>query len=268
MVHKLSTIESSINKVDLNKPFCSFCGAPQSLKIDGATPIYRYCSCEGSKSYRTKTRAIRELTEELSDIDLEIESRRLYAEKYLDASNIGNRFRVASFETFSRNYNPVAYDRALNFAKDFSSNSGEGLIFTGSVGTGKTHLAASIANYVAHNYASSVEFVCYVALLSEVKNAMFSSGGNLAEIENRMFNSDLLVLDDLGKEKASAFTNEFLFRVINKRYKDNLPIIITSNYQLPDLFEKLDEAIVSRLIGTCKAVDTNGKDYRLREVAI
>ena len=84
-------------------------------------------------------------------------------------------------------------------------------------------------------------------------------------IEERMRKADLLVIDDLGKEKPSPFTNELFYRVVNGRYKDKLPMIITSNYGVESLSERLDYAVFSRLVAMCRAVEMRGIDYRMKD---
>ena len=81
-----------------------------------------------------------------------------------------------------------------------------------------------------------------------------------------MCNADLLVIDDLGKEKVSVFSNEVLYRVINYRYKEKLPIVTTTNADLDFLYESMGEAVFSRLVCICQAVKMQGINYRLKKL--
>ena len=74
-----------------------------------------------------------------------------------------------------------------------------------------------------------------------------------------------IVIDDLGKERPSPFTNELFYRVVNGRYKNRLPMIITSNYGVESLSERLDSPVFSRLVDTCKVVEMCGIDYRMKD---
>lgn len=109
-----------------------------------------------------------------------------------------------------------------------------------------------------------MEFVSYVDLLADIRAAFSDKAKDVAKIEEKLCGAPLII-DDLGKEKQSEFTNELLFRVVNRRYKDNLPLIVTTNYRLPDLAKRLDYAVFSRIVELCKAVDMRGRDYRLKD---
>ena len=68
------------------------------------------------------------------------------------------RFKYATFDNFNSAFNASAFKKCLDYAESFEShrNSGRGLILSGTVGLGKTHLAAAIANYVLKEHNSSV----------------------------------------------------------------------------------------------------------------
>ena len=174
------------------------------------------------------------------------------AEKLLAGSGIGKRFLSATFENFERDRMPKAYDMALGYVDAFRDNDGEGLLFTGDVGTGKTHLAAAVAVEIIRRYSSTVEFVSYVEVLADIRAAFSNHSYEAVRLEESMREAKLLVIDDLGKEKPSPFTNEFLYRVINGRYKDKRPIIITSNLGIEELSERIDYTVFSRIVDICK----------------
>ena len=86
-------------------------------------------------------------------------------------------------------------------------------------------------------------------------------------------NVDLLILDDVGKERVTEWRLEKLFEILNNRYENNLPIVFTSNYSLEVLPQKLSisknntdvaESIVSRIYEMCRGIPMNGLDYRKR----
>ena len=84
---------------------------------------------------------------------------------------------------------------------------------------------------------------------------------------------DLLVIDDLGKEKPSEWGLEKLFTIINSRYENNLPVIITTNYNQNSLVERLSlngeidtaNSIISRLYEMCYLVKINDIDHRIKK---
>ena len=217
------------------------------------------------RQFRDKQHQLSEYEERLLIIGKQIEQKRKHAEKILNESGIGKRFLNVGFENFERERMPDAYDIAFKFADEFDRNKGNGLIFTGGVGTGKTHLAASIASHIINKYSVTVEFVSYVDILADIRAAFSNNTGCEAKIEARLCEAPLLIIDDLGKEKQSKFTDELLYRVVNKRYNHNLPLIITTNLSLPELEARLDYAVFSRIVELCKAVDMRGRDYRMKD---
>ena len=152
-----------------------------------------------------------------------------------------------------------------HFAKEFPKNDGSGLILVGSAGTGKTHLAAAISNYLVKELYVPVCFWNYSEALDHIRRSFRDNSGNAEDIIQKMIDSPLLVLDDLGKEKRSEWGDEQMYRIINNRYIDKKPIVITSNFDIEQLLDMLDQSVISRLFGTCRAVKMNGIDYRLRE---
>jgi DNA replication protein DnaC len=134
----------------------------------------------------------------------------------------------------------VAYDQARHYAE-----SPQGwLLFQGNYGSGKTHLAVAIANYQLER-GESVLFMTVPDLLDHLR----STYGPTSEMEyddlfERVRNSPLLVLDDLGAESATPWAQEKMFQLINHRYLHRLNTVITTNAEL----DKLDPRIRSRLV--------------------
>ena len=84
-------------------------------------------------------------------------------------------------------------------------------------------------------------------------------------------NVDLLIIDDLGKEKTTEWVLEKLFLIVNNRYNNYLPIVITTNYNRNQLRERLCvnrnysvvDSIISRLYVMCGGIELIDKDYRM-----
>lgn len=182
------------------------------------------------------------------------------AEHLRKQSNLGKRFSTRTFENFEPSDNSRAYEVCKRYV-DLKAYDGEknGLILCGSYGTGKTHLAAAISNQLI-NQGVSVLFDTYGGHLEKLK-AEFNAGGSPKYL-SLMRNVDMLVLDDVGKERQTEWSQSILFDVVNHRYEDMKPIIITSNFNSKQLEEYFGEACYSRLIETCNAVVTQGKDKR------
>ena len=266
---QISTLTSLLTEVDINQPVCPFCNAQQTDIIShaGTTDqgVRKYCDCKQMQDYLKQKRQLRELKEQLMIKQQRDDFQKKRAWKLFEESGVGKRFLTASFENYERERMPKAYDIALGFAEKFDKNDGEGLLFTGDVGTGKTHLAAAISAKIIRKYSATVEFVSYTEALATMRAAFSESNNNDVKLEERMRKADLLVIDDLGKENLSAFTKNVLYRVVNGRYKDKLPLIITSNYGIESLSERLDYGTFSRIADVCKVVEMRGIDYRMKD---
>lgn len=266
---QISTLISSLPEVDINQPVCPFCNAQQKVAIPhaGASDqgIRKHCDCTQMQEYLRQKRQFSELEEQLMIAQQRDDFRKKRAWKMYEESGVGKRFLTANFENYERERMPKAYDIALGYAETFDKNDGEGLLFTGDVGTGKTHLAAAISAEIIRKYAATVEFVSYTEALATMRAAFSESNNNDKILEERMVKADLLVIDDLGKENLSAFTKNVLYRVVNGRYKEKLPLIITSNYGIKSLSERLDYGTFSRIVDGCKVVEMRGIDYRMKD---
>ena len=104
-----------------------------------------------------------------------------------------------------------------------------GVMFYGSVGTGKTHMACSLANALIDNLAS-VEIISLSSFLNQ--SAKF---GELDEKIARLMKFKYLMIDDFGAERTTEYANEQVFNLINARYLSEKPVIITTNLSLEQM---------------------------------
>jgi DNA replication protein DnaC len=263
---------------------CRFCGSniePTAVCINISGMIKKIiwrneqrCNCDESKKYWYIYDE--EEKEERNRILKEEEEKKCKEKisKMINYSNLGERFRNRTFSTFKiKNFNIEAYKEAKKYADKFSDYMmvGRGIFFSGNTGTGKTHLAAAIClELVKHDYQPV--FGTLIALLDKIRFTYNEEYINHSEerILDQYVNCDLLVIDDLGKERATEWAIEKLYYIVNARYEKNLPIVITSNYEIRKLIERLTiknnieaaEAIVSRLCEMCIGVRMNGEDHR------
>lgn len=131
-------------------------------------------------------------------------------------------------------------------------------MLTGSVGTGKTHLAAAMAHYAIENGVIT-KFGNVTDIFQSLRDSFTSDEDILSDVKAVPF----LVLDDLGKERQTDWTTETIYSIINYRYEHMLPTVITTNLSMSDLQERLGAATVSRLMEMCDYVEMNGEDYRV-----
>jgi DNA replication protein DnaC len=167
-------------------------------------------------------------------------------------------FRNRTFDNFDAKVAGVA--DGYEVAREYASDPYGWLVLRGAVGCGKTHLAAAIANE-AVRMRIPVLFAVVPDLLDHLR-ATFSptSAIQYDELFEGVRSTFLLVLDDLGTESATPWAQEKLFQLINHRYNNQLPTVITTNRRL----ESLDERIVSRLGDRvlCTVIEISARDYR------
>jgi len=135
------------------------------------------------------------------------------------------------------------------------------LLLLGPTGTGKTHQAyGALRSAVRRPAAVRWEAVSAADLVAETRGAK-----DVDELLRRYIRADLLLLDDLGVAKASEWTEEVTYRVIDHRYRECRPGIFTSNIAAPRLRDLLGERVASRLVEMCgNPVVLRGTDRRLR----
>lgn len=186
------------------------------------------------------------------------------AARLIEDSNLGAKFLQRTFGNFDKRRDEKAYVNCTRYAQRedlFDPNGRErnSLIICGGVGTGKTHLAAAIANYVVGKGIPAL-FGTFGEHLESIKEEF--DYNDRREYLSKMKNAPLLVLDDLGQENSTDWSRQILFDVINYRYEHKYPIVITTNLQDNELREYLGEALFSRACEICEMVKMTGKDYR------
>lgn len=181
-----------------------------------------------------------------------------------DRSMMSTRFKERTFENF-KCYNDslsFAYSTVKKYATNFDNvkyKPQNSLIITGDVGTGKTHLAAAIANFLIKREVPTI-FATMADFLQRIREG-FDDGSNvLKELQTVPF----LVIDDLGKENESRWVAEQVYQIINPRYENNLPTVITTQFTGKVLRAKLDSAVVSRLTESYFPIKIEADDYRMK----
>lgn len=137
-----------------------------------------------------------------------------------------------------------------------------GLIISGPVGCGKTHLAIGAAK-IAGALGHTVLFVNTPAWFQELRDA-YATNDSTRE-RNRleeMRQVDVLILDDLGAEKPSDWARERLYVVVNHRMLARRVTFVTTNRALEELEHAIGERVLSRLYGDALAISLTGGDYR------
>lgn len=139
-----------------------------------------------------------------------------------------------------------------------------GLMFFGGVGTGKTFFAECIANELTKKYVT----VGYTSMPRLLNKLQFAHGDRQEIIDNLM-KFQLLIIDDLGVERDTAYSTEQAYNVINGRIKSGKPIIVTTNLSVEEMKNTTSQAhkrIYDRVLGMCQGrIRMDGVSRRIAE---
>lgn len=151
------------------------------------------------------------------------------------------------------------YNFCINYANDFSADS-PSIVMMGKTGLGKTHLSLSIAKTVVEK-GFGVVYAPAQKLVSDLEHEHFSFSGSNSAIK-KYTNCELLIIDDLGAEFPSQFTNAAIGNLINERLYEKRPTIISTNLTVKELTERYSERTASRIFGEYKRLLFVGEDIR------
>lgn len=185
--------------------------------------------------------------------------------KLIGESGMGARFQMRTFATFREDAATETAKRlAQTFCADIKTNPrATGLMLIGPYGCGKTHLAAAILHRCAEDGTPGM-FVVAPDLLAQIRSSYRTGDGRADEIVDAAKNTPLLVLDDLGAEKASPWVQEQLYMLINHRYEHMLPTVITTNNDGAELEAELGRRTLSRLAEMTVPIKISARDYRMK----
>ncbi|MDR0904262.1 MAG: ATP-binding protein [Ruminococcus sp.] len=154
------------------------------------------------------------------------------------------------------------YKAALKYADEFSENS-DSLLIYGKTGLGKTHISLAIAKRVIER-GYSAAYNSIINLLGEINREKFQRADDpTADTERDVINVDLLVIDDLGSEHNTPYTESILYNIINTRMNLKKPTIINCNLDdFEDLRDRYNDRIISRIAAFYKRMRFVGNDIR------
>ena len=147
-----------------------------------------------------------------------------------------------------------------DYAEHFTPNS-NGLFMYGKTGLGKTHLSLAIANEVL-NKGYDVYYGSIQSIMDKLEGEHFGRLPREDSIKEDILTCDLLIIDDLGTEFSTQFTNAELYNIINSRMLSSLPTIISTNLEMEQVAEKYSQRVASRIMGSCDSMYFCGKDIR------
>ena len=242
--HKLKAVPkiigSDLTGIDNENAECPICFGTGMELVPGKGA--RFCSCRKLKSQHGQFESVR-------------------LPKRYDGFHFGNYQPQNTSQT-------AALKTAMNFAMEYPAVD-RGLLLTGSVGVGKTHLAVSILKGLTERGFRCL-FYEFGSLLKEIQDSynVNTKSSELAVLAP-VLNIDVLVLDELGASKPTDWVRDTMAHVINTRYNDKKLTVFTTNYadeRRNDREEILEDRIGtrlrSRLYEMCKTVSIDGKDFR------
>jgi DNA replication protein DnaC len=237
------------------------------------------CAGTGWKSVAADKHADRRVTR----CDCQLRTR---TQNRLSAARIPRRYEhceLASYTTdFPGAHRSLAYAHlaATKFAQEYDPRDGTGLLIIGQIGTGKTHLAVGITKELILNKGIPCLFYDYRELLKEIQNS-YNATVQSTELDvlRPVFETDVLVLDELGAVKPTEWVWDTVSLILNTRYNNNRTTIITTNFEdqpaagvngslvraaarAETLGDRIGERMRSRLHEMCRVIKMEGEDFR------
>lgn len=231
--------------------YCGKCKTPKQCKIgSGKEIIMPIIPCRCEKERKKKEREI-----------LESNQRKDRIERLRRAGLPERNMHAWTFANDDES-NSQASLSARNYVNRFPElkESGRGLLFYGSVGTGKSYLAACIVNALIDKGIR-----CLMTDFGTIVREIQSQFEGRQEYIERFSRYDLLAIDDFAAERDTEYMSEIIYSVIESRYRSGLPLVITTNLTAEELKNPASagkQRIYSRLYEMCIPVEVSGKDRR------
>jgi DNA replication protein DnaC len=203
------------------------------------------------------------------------------------AARVPKRYQHCSLDSYETRFRGadasmgLAHATARRFVEAYPvETDGKGLLITGSIGVGKTHLAVGLLLALVEERGAQALFYDYRELLKQIQHS-YNPQVNSTELDvlKPVFEAEVLVLDELGAQKPTDWVWDTVALILNTRYNDKRTTIITTNYaDLPPtgtgvsttqkaareetLGDRIGERMRSRLAEMCVRIEMNGADFR------
>ena len=234
--------------------YCGKCRTPKQLRIPYEGEVF--CPMTECQCKRERREADKRAFNERQEADRREQRRR---ECFPEVKMRGWTFDKDDRKNAEKTHTAQGY--VENFPEFLKA--GKGLLFFGSVGVGKSFLAACICNALIDN-----GYTAYMTNLSRLDKQIFSAKDK-QEVIDGLERFDLLVIDDFGIERQTDYMNENVYAVIEARRGSGLPMILTTNLTAEQLSAGQDEVknrIMSRLKEVCIPIQFTGQDRRAKKL--
>lgn len=245
-------------ELEYKPEYCKSCGDPINKLVtimnkQMIVPVM--CSC---RKKELKEKEIREQNQE----------KQIRLKQIINNSLMDQRFKNSTFENWDfTKGNKKMYEVGSEYASKFQEmkKNSLGLLVHGDPGNGKTYTTACIANELI---SKMVPVICVSinSLLERIKET-YNRFGNEGEdtVLRSLSNADLLIIDDLGTEQDTVWSRPKIYNILDSRYRNSLPLIITTNLPLRELENRYEKRTYDRLLEMCTPVLNDGKSIRVEK---
>ena len=223
-------------------PLCNGYGMVQIVEKDGKV-VFKECECSKKEKLN-----------------------RMWRNSGINTENLDKTF--SNFECWSEKSKELK-KKATNYYlqfNDIKKDRRNSILLCGNPGSGKTHIALAIANNMLNKKNIKVDYMPYRDVITKIKQNMLDEE-YYKKILSKYQTADVLLIDDLYKGKITESDINIMFELINYRYLNYLPLIVSTEFTVDKVLD-FDEAIGSRLYEMSKnyLVEIEGKEnnYRLR----
>lgn len=232
---------------------------------DYLEPVYNCADCKdtgyiGNKKCHCFQRAIIDMLYTQSNLKhiLQEENFDAFSFSYYSANHIDPKTGASSLANMQKAY-MAARDFVNTFGKEFRN-----LFLYGDTGVGKTFLSNCIAKELIDK-SHSVIYLSSFELFDTLAKSKFGKDEAAGQMNEHIFDCDLLIIDDLGTELVNSFTVSQLFLCLNERLLRRKSTIISTNLSLESLVEIYSERTFSRITSNYTMLKLTGDDIRIKK---
>ena len=233
---------------------CGVCGKPKEMRLPPILDekqghiVHVLCDCEKRREREREEQEQRKALAERAE--------RLRNECFPNSGF----YKVCTFQK-DDGRNPFQSSACQRFAETFDRQDPNGLLLWGDVGTGKSFMSSCIANAVI-----DLGFSALQTDIGYIVSTMESSFEDRRRNLDRILGTDLLLIEDLGTQRCTEYMMEHVFTVVDGRYKNGKPMVITTNFTLNRISHARSEdpwcRVFDRILERCFPIEFKGTNRR------